>query len=401
VRIGGALAPPYDVISDSLREELYGRNLRNIVRIDYGVEYAGDAAGTDDRYTRAESFLHSWLDLGILQRDEQPSLYLSDHEFTHPDGAVIHRNGVFATVPAKPWAQSELRPHERTMTEPKADRLALLRATATQTSPVFGLWQGDAGFASLFDELATGAALLGGRSEGELGSEKHLLWRVDDETKIQAIVAALQPARLYVADGHHRYETAVAYAAERGLNDAQCLVYLASAADPGMVVLPTHRLVKPAPGVAFSLDDLWARLDDSWEVEPSTDVERANATAAGARATHHAFVVLARDGIAVLRRPRSPSLSPRESLDASVLESAILAPAGVSGEAIAAGALAYTRRLDSVAGAVRSGAAVLGFGVQPTTVDEVTAVADAGETMPQKSTYFYPKVPTGLVLYPM
>jgi uncharacterized protein (DUF1015 family) len=401
VRIGGAVAPPYDVISDSLREELYGRNLRNIVRVDYGVEYAGDVPGADDQYTRAESFLQSWLDLGILQRDEQPSLYLSDHEFTDSNGAVIHRHGVFATVPAKPWAQSELRPHERTMTAPKADRLALLRTTATQTSPVFGLWQGDAGFAALFDDVATGAALLGGRSEGELGSEKHLLWRVADEVKIQAIVKTLQPARLYVADGHHRYETSVAYAAERGLGDAQCLVYLASAADAGLVVLPTHRLVKPAPGVAFSLDDLWARLDDSWEVEPSANVERANATAAGVRATHHAFVVVARDGVAVLRRPRSPSASPRESLDASVLESAVLAPAGVSSEAIAAGALAYSRGLDSVADAVRSGAAVLGFGVQPTTVDEVIAVADAGETMPQKSTYFYPKVPTGLVLYPM
>jgi uncharacterized protein (DUF1015 family) len=287
------------------------------------------------------------------------------------------------------------------MTAPKADRLALLRATATQTSPVFGLWRGDAGFAALFDELATGAALLGGRSEGELGLEKHLLWRVDNEVRIQAIVGALQPARLYVADGHHRYETTVAYAAERGLSDAQCLVYLASSTDAGMVVLPTHRLVKPGPGVAFSLDDLWARLDDSWEVEPSTDVERANAAAAGARATHHAFIVVARDGVAVLRRPRSAPASPRESLDASVLESAILAPAGVSAEAIAGGALAYTRGLDSLADAVSSGAAVLGFGVQPTTVDEVIAVADAGETMPQKSTYFYPKVPTGLVLYPM
>ena len=401
MRIGGALAPPYDVISDSQREELYGRNLRNIVRVDYGADYDGDVPGQDDRYTRAESFLQSWLDLGILQRDEQPSLYLSDHEFAHPSGEVVHRRGVFATVPAQPWAQSELRPHERTMTAPKADRIRLLRATATQTSPVFGVWQGDTGFAALFDELATGRALLGGRSEGELGPEKHLLWRFDDEAHIRAIIDTLQPARLYVADGHHRYETAVAYATERGFVDAQCLVYLAPAADVGVVILPTHRLVKPAPGVAFSLDDLWARLDDSWDVERSDDVERANATAAGSRATHHAFVVAAREGVAVLRRRRAPSTSARESLDASVLENSVLAPAGVSAEAIASGALAYTRELADMAGAVRSGAAMLGFGVQPTTVDEVIAVAGAGETMPQKSTYFYPKVPTGLVLYPM
>jgi uncharacterized protein (DUF1015 family) len=401
MHIGGALAPPYDVISDAQRDELYGRNLRNIVRVDYGADYDGDTPGLDDRYTRADSFLRSWLDLGILQRDEQPSLYLSAHGFTHPSGEVIQRRGLFATVPAKPWAQSELRPHERTMTAPKADRMRLLRATATQTSPVFGLWQGDSGFAALFDELAAGRALLGGRSEGELGSEKHLLWRITDAVHIAAIVECIQSARLYVADGHHRYETVVAYATERELVDAQCLVYLASAADAAIVILPTHRLVKPAPGVAFSLDDLWARLDDSWEVEQAENVEGGFAVAAGSRATQHAFVVTARDGVAVLRRPRASPLSPRESLDASVLENAVLAPAGVTAEAIASGALAYTRRLADVAEAVRDGAAMLGFAVQPTTVDEVIAVADAGETMPQKSTYFYPKVPTGLVLYPM
>ena len=398
VKLGGVLAPPYDVITDEAREALYGRNLRNIVRIDYGARYDDDVPGVNDAYTRADGFLHTWLDLEILVREEAPSLYVSDHEFVHPSGEVVRRRGVFATVAARRWRDAPVRPHERTLAAPKEDRLALLRATAVQSSPVFALWRGGA-IPELIDDTATGDALLGGRTDGELGSEKHRLWRVDDPSRVASLVDAMRSATLYVADGHHRYETAVAYAEERHLRDPRCLVYLASAGDPALVILPTHRLVRPGP-TAFSLDDLWARLDDSWDVEPVADVLEADRVAAAMRVSDHAFVVAARDGAAVLHRPRHEHATPRERLDASVLETDVLRPAGVSADAIAAGALAYTRDLHALEVSVRSGAAMLGFGLQPTTVDEVLAVADAGESMPQKSTYFYPKVPTGMVLLP-
>jgi uncharacterized protein (DUF1015 family) len=176
-------------------------------------------------------------------------------------------------------------------------------------------------------------------------------------------------------------------------------VYLAAADDPGLTILPTHRLVRPAPGIAFSLDDLWARLDDAYDTEPAPDATSALARAAALRTTHHAFAVVAHDGAAVLRRPRREVASPRDALDVAVLEAEVLAPAGVTKEAIVAGALAYTRDPAAIDAAVRDGEAILGFGVTPVTTDEVIAVADAGETMPQKSTYFYPKVPTGLVLF--
>jgi uncharacterized protein (DUF1015 family) len=408
VKLGGVLAPPYDVISDAKREELYGRDMRNIVRIDYGVSYPDDVEGVDDRYTRASSFLVSWLELGVLVRDDPASFYVVDHHFQHPDGTQRRRRGLLGTVAATAWESSDLRPHERTMHGPKADRLALLRATRAQTSPVFAVWTDAGGIAETLDGAATGNALLGGRIDGEIGSEKLLLWRVANPERVAAIEQALRGAALYVADGHHRYETAAAYAAERRAADVaappgapfeRCLVYLAAAVDPGITILPTHRLVQRAPGIAFSLDDLWARLDDVYETVPAADGRAALAAAASMHTTHHAFAVVAHDGAAVLRRPRHDDGSPRERLDVAVLETEVLGPAGVSRDMISGGALTYTRDPDDLDAAVLNGEAILAFGVSPVSTDEVIAVAGAGETMPQKSTYFYPKVPTGLALF--
>jgi len=408
VKLGGVLAPPYDVVSDAKRDELYGRDLRNVVRIDYGERYPDDVDGVRDPYIRAASFLHSWLDLGVLVRDHPPGFYVVEHQFPHPDGAEMRRRGLLATVAATSWEHSDLRPHERTLSGPKLDRLALMGATRAQTSPVFAMWKGGDRVDDVLAGHASGSALLGGRIDGEFGSEKLLLWRVSEPAEVAAIAGSLREASLYVADGHHRYETAAAYAAERRVAEPdaspdapfeRCLVYLAATDDPGITILPTHRLVRPGPGIAFSLDDLWARLDDAYETEAAVDARSALATAASLRASHHAFAVVARDGAAVLRRLRHPGGSPRDRLDVAVLEREVLGPAGVPAKAITGGALAYTRDPEAIDAAVRGGETILGFGVTPVTTGEVIAVADAGETMPQKSTYFYPKVPTGLVLF--
>ncbi|MGH3578572.1 MAG: DUF1015 family protein, partial [Mycobacterium sp.] len=162
-KLGGVLAPPYDVITDEQREALYGRDLRNIVRIDSGVSYPDDVEGIDDRYTRAASFLASWLDLEVLVRDAPASFYVVDHHFQHPNGTQGLRRGLLGTVAATPWESSDLRPHERTLRGPKANRLALLRATRAQTSPVFAMWTDADSIAEMLDSVATGDALLGGR----------------------------------------------------------------------------------------------------------------------------------------------------------------------------------------------------------------------------------------------
>jgi uncharacterized protein (DUF1015 family) len=408
VRLGSVLAPPYDVISDEQRETLYGRDLRNIVRVDFGQDHPDDVPGTTDRYTRAAEHLEAWLALGVLVGDPRAAFYVTEHRFVTPGGADQVRRGLLARVRAAPWAESELRPHEHTLRGPREDRLALMRATATQTSPVFAVWQAAGDVSALLNEVAATPAAAGGRTAGEIGSEKQLLWVVDDDARVAAIRGALAPARLYIADGHHRYETAAAYAAERAAQgDAPeaesqfALVYLCDAADPGVSLLPTHRLLLPRPGAAFSLDDLWMRLDDRWEVEGSDQLAAAAAAAAAMRPARHAFAVRARDGVAVLSRPRTGAVSPRAGLDVVVLQEEVLAPAGADQDAVREGALAYTRSVEEVDRAVDGGEAWLGFVTNPATTAEMVTVADAGEVMPQKSTYFYPKVPTGLILSPL
>ncbi|MDQ6937284.1 MAG: DUF1015 domain-containing protein [Actinomycetota bacterium] len=408
VHLGGVLAPPYDVIDETQRDELYARDLRNVVRIDFGSDLAGDEAGIGDRYTRAAEHLRAWLDLGVLVRDAEPAFYVTEHHFAAPDGSPHVRRGVIARVRATGWGESDLRPHEHTLRGPKEDRLALMRATATQTSPVFAVWRGTDSIQPVLADVCQGPAAAGGRTDGELGSEKHLLWVVDDPARVGAIREGFAGARLYIADGHHRYETAAAYAAERAAAgdgpeaDSQfALVYICDAADPGISLLPTHRLLLPRAGAAFSLDDLWMRLEDEWDVSPSDGLAAAGAAAAAVCGERHSFGVRARDGAAVLSRPRDATESPREGLDVVVLQEQVLRPAGADDDAIREGALKYTRSLTEVDRAVASGDAVLGFVVNPATTAEMIAVADAGEVMPQKSTYFYPKVPTGLVLSPM
>jgi uncharacterized protein (DUF1015 family) len=408
VHLGGVLAPPYDVISRAQQDALYGRDLRNIVRVDYGQELPDDVPGVRDRYSRAQAHLQSWRQLGVLVQDASPSFYVSEQRFTMPDGTAQVRRGLFARVRAVPWEQSELRPHERTLRGPKEDRLALMRATRTQTSAVFAVWRGAPGVSALLGEATVGPAAAGGRTEGEFGSEKHLLWVIDDPARVAAIREAAAGAELYLADGHHRYETAAAYAAERAAagDDATAdsqfaLVYLCDADDPGISLLPTHRLLQPRPDAAYSLDDLWMRLDDGWDLVGATDLAAAVTAAAAARQGRHAIAVRSHEGSAVLSRPRRATASPRQGLDVVVLQEEVLGPAGADPEAIREGALRYTRSVEEVEARVTSRESLLGFCLNPATTAEMIAVADAGEVMPQKSTYFYPKVPTGLVLSPL
>ena len=412
VRLGGVLAPPYDVISDAQREQLYAHDLRNIVRIDYCRPEPADVPGVIDRYIRAAQHLDSWLSLGILLRDERPAIYVYDHEFTAADGEMRRRRGLFARLPARPWEAGEILPHEHTLRGPKADRLALMRATAMQTSAVFGLWRDAPDLEGAIAAATTATApVLGGRTEGEQGAEKHLLWVIDEPTALRTIVAALRPARLYVADGHHRYETAVAYAQERRAaepdapDDAdfgQVLVYLCAADDPAVEVLPTHRIVRADEGIPTTLAELARRLGDAFTFDECRDSRSAVERIAALRDTDHAFGIIASDGIAIVRAPRRSDGSPRGHLDVVVLQEAILGPAcGITAEGITNGALTYTRSPADVGSAVRSGEAAFGVLVNGCTAGELMAVSDAGEVMPQKSTYFSPKVPTGLILSPL
>jgi uncharacterized protein (DUF1015 family) len=431
VDLGGVLAPPYDVISARQREELYARDPRNVVRIDYGAELPGDVADKDDQYTRARGHLASWLGLGVLRRDDAEALYVADHEFLGADGGRHVRRGILGRVPARRWEESEVLPHERTLRGPKLDRLALMRATRMQTSAVWVMWDRAPGIAEALAAATGRSPDMEGEMPGELDVERHRLWVVSDPGQIAAIDAALQPARLYIADGHHRFETAAAYAEERRQADpgapedadfAMTLVYASAADDPVLDIWPTHRLVKPltdaraaagesatatvatvAPPLPQTLDALRTRLAATgFLLEPRPDLATAAAEARSLRDTHHAFAVQAPDGAVLLTAERTPAPSPKDLLDVTVLADRVLRDTlGITADAIAGGALAYTRDVTEAERAVHSGEAALAFTTNASTTEEIIAVSDAAEVMPQKSTYFYPKVPTGLVLSPL
>ena len=405
------LAPPYDVISPEQREALYGRDLRNIVRIDYGRHETGDRPGVEDRYTRAAGHLESWLKLGVLARDPQRAVYVADHTFVAEDGRVRTRRGVYVRTPARPWDEADVLPHERTLRGPKEDRLALMRATRMQTSAVFALWDRAPGITEALAAATERGPDAAGATDGEVGVERHRLWVVDDPADLAAILEALSASRLYIADGHHRFETAATYAAERRAaepgagEDADfemTLLHLCAADDPAIEVLPTHRLVRPTAGVPDRVADLLARLGGAFSAEPAPSLAAAVAAARLRRDSEHALAVAAADGAFLLHRSRHEGVSPRAALDVSVLQEEILERGcGLDAEAVAQGALAYTRNVDEAEESVAAGTAALAVCLNGCTTGEIIAVSDARETMPQKSTYFYPKVPTGLVLSPL
>jgi uncharacterized protein (DUF1015 family) len=411
VNVGRALAPPYDVISPEQRDGLYGRDLRNIVRIDFGRPEPGDRPGEEDVYTRAASHLRSWLDLGILVRDPRDAVYVADHEFTAEDGERRVRRGLYVRTPALPWDRAAVLPHERTLRGPKEDRLALMRATRMQTSAVFALWDSAPGIGEALAAATSRDADVEAWTRGEVDKERHLLWVVDDPALLDAVLEALGPSRLYIADGHHRFETAATYAEERRAAEPDAppdadfgmtLLHLCAADDPAIEVLPTHRLVRPAPGVPDRVADLAARLDGAFRVEPAAGLAEAVAAARRHRDAEHALAVAAQDGAFLLRAPRRATASPRAGLDVTVLQEVILERGcGLDADAVAGGALGYTRNVAEAEEAVAAGTAGLAICLNGCTTAEIIAVSDARETMPQKSTYFYPKVPTGLVLSPL
>lgn len=372
-RVAGPLTdlicPPYDVITSAERARLEARNEHNFVRIEL-------PAPTPAGYARGGELLHTWLHERALVADP-PSVYLHEHEFSI-GGLRATRRGVFVALRLHDATEGVVLPHERTFPNPKADRLEVLRATRANTSPVFGLIDG-APLAILRD---ASAAPLG---EALLGDDRHALTRVLDTQRVARFKDALRKERVYVADGHHRYETALAYAEELGAgtdaNERFVLAYLCALDDPGLRILATHRLVA---GGRAALDAAIARSFDATAIDrsPIDDIEPG--------------IILVRDG--TLTR-----LELRADADRSALPPAWRdLPVAIAEELLLKGVretdavITYEHDTDrAIQAATGEWSALLLRAVDPMTL---RAVADAGERLPQKTTYFYPKVPAGLVI---
>jgi uncharacterized protein (DUF1015 family) len=402
-RTGGldpVVSPPYDVIDDAQRAQLAGRSPYNVVEIDL-------PAGDEDRYANAARILAGWQAEGVVVRDEAPALWTLSQDYTGPDGVRRTREGFFARVRVQEYGPGTIRPHERTHPGPKEDRLRLTRATKANLSPIFSLYSDPDRDA--WSALA-GAADPGGSAEttDDDGTVSRLA-RVTDPAAIAAAQRAVDGTELLIADGHHRYETARVYAEEIGGegDHRYVLMCLVALQDPGLTVFPTHRLVRGldaarrtalAEAIAASFDV--ADLDD----------ERALAPAAGdtvrigyldGRGGRPQMLTLRDQQIADAALP--DHAAPYRELDTAVLEALILKGAlGMTDHDIdELDGLGYAPDFDQALELVADGSYDAAFFMAPTPVARIQDVAAAGESMPPKSTYFFPKVPTGLLFNPL
>lgn len=410
------VAPPYDVIGPDEQRRLYEASPYNVVRLEYGEERPDDAPG-GDRYSRAAADLRRWRAEGALVLDERPRCYLYEQEFTHEGRR--RRRALMAAVRLEPWERGVILPHERTLPKPKEDRLRLLRSVRANISPVFGLYRDGAALAGLIEP--EGTPLLEATTPD---GQRHRLFALPERNHA-AIAEAFSRRAIYVADGHHRYETALAYRDERRAQTAQwtgeepenfVLMALVAADDPGLVVLPAHRVLRP-PVVPHDLMPRLSRFFDIDDVTPrSWDGTALLRLLARLAATGRKTVAFGALGLEEQRQhllrltsfsaaePLLPADKPAvwKRLDVAVLQHVVLkACLGIDESAVAEGeVVSYTEDAEQARLAVERGRARLAFLLNPTPVEHILAVADAGERMPQKSTYFYPKLATGLVMYP-
>jgi uncharacterized protein (DUF1015 family) len=399
------IAGPYDVIDEELRAELLARSPRNVVEIDLPESPPGGG----DRYKHAEATLRAWLDGGVLVREDEPSLWALRQEYTGPDGSGRNRTGFFARVRVEDYGPGTIRPHERTHPGPKEDRLRLTRATRTNLSPIFSLFADSDGAAEAALERATAGEPFAAVADRE--GTRNTLWRVAGAEEIGALQDALAGIGLLIADGHHRYETARVYADEIGGegDHRYVLMLLCSLSDPGLLVFPTHRLLtglKDDTAKQLAIRDALRRDFEIEQLASTAELESPGdgPVAFGYMDSFHKqpFRVTLKDQ-SIADEALAGMSDPYRRLDTAVLEALVLGGAlGMSADDIShLRGLDYSKSLADAIERVESGAADAGFFMRATPVEQVREVAEAGESMPPKSTYFYPKVPTGLVFNPL
>jgi uncharacterized protein (DUF1015 family) len=416
--LSSVICPPYDIITPQLEQELYHRSEYNFVRMEHGRQLPQDTI-IDNRYTRSATTLEQWLKLGVLKIDEAPAIYLHDHYFMHQE-KQYRRRGIIVRVRLEEWDKKVIRPHEGTLAEPGSDRLSLLWALQANTSPILALYE-DQG-ESVSSLLALEEPRQPVISLSTANGESHNIWAITEPGVVSQIGANLTRQPLYIADGHHRYESALTHQRERqacassvsgdeGFNFV--MMTLVSFADPGLIILPPHRLVR---GISrASLNELLAKLRSFFEVEemPLTTPgiwQRVDDLLARKDKNKVRLVLfgLAPELLYILRLRNFAITSQMipyfhcelyKRLEVSILDHVILEKLlGLSGggeEAL----LDYSYdKLDAVS-RVLNQEYQLAFLLTPVKAETVKAVADAGDRMPRKSTYFYPKPPAGLVFH--
>ncbi len=397
------VAPPYDVIDPEQRTALIARSPYNIVAID--LPEATDAGG--DPYDRAADLLEQWHADGAIVRDDEPAIWALVQDFTGPDGTAHTRHGLFARVRVEDYGAGRIRPHERTHPGPREDRLRLTRATKANLSPIFSLYSDPEGAAWGAVTAATEAPPFAEASDDD--GTRDRLWRVADPDAIATVQAALKDAELLIADGHHRYETARVYADEIGGEGEHryVLMCLVALEDPGLTVFPTHRLIRDT--TRQSQEALAGALRESFDIVEIEQKELRPPDGDGPLEMGYidsffkrGFRLTLKDQ-AIADRALDGEPEPYRRLDTAILEALILkGPLGLTDDDIDhMRGLGYARSDGEALALVLSGAYDAAFFLRATPVGQVQEVAAAGINMPPKTTYFFPKIPTGLVFNPL
>lgn len=409
--LSNVIAPPYDVIDPALQQKLYDSSPYNAIRVELTKDEPDDN-DTSNKYTRAAGTLKSWLDDAAVRQDTSRNLYVYEQQFT-VEGKSYTRRGFLARVRLEPFGTGNIFPHEQTMSGPKADRLKLYNATNFNISPVFGLYPDESGevFAKL--EKAT-------RLQPPVEAKDHLgvlnrLWVVNDQTIISTVIGLMGAKPVFIADGHHRYETGLKYLEEHKAkgevvdNESAAnftMMMLVGMSDPGLIILPTHRLVSGIPAIdaatlqkalqpEFEILNTYGNSAECWQ-----DVELDGSQFCFGFGT-------VEDGKWTVARLRNPKVMDDlaadqsddwRSLGVSILHKLVLDQI-VAKRIGGTPACQYVHLIREVDDVVSTKGCQLACLVPPATMDHVESIAGNREKMPPKSTYFYPKIVTGMVYH--
>ncbi|MGQ9569303.1 MAG: DUF1015 domain-containing protein [Thermodesulfovibrionales bacterium] len=393
VSIEDVLSPPYDIITHEYREELYRRSPYNIVRIDFGKEFPDDNEN-ENKYTRARRFLDDWLKEGILIRNERPSFYAYGMSYKI-DGKEKNLIGLLALVKLEEFNKGKIHPHECTYSKPKQDRLNLLRICEANTSPIFSLYKSsDRGIYSIISKNIIKKPLL---EATDSAGAIHRLWQISDETDLEKIKIELSDKDIFIADGHHRYETALEFKKEMRIKKQNIsrnepfnyvMMFLANMLDNGITILPTHRLLKKIP------IDTNERLSKNFDIEAVYSDFYIPKILSGRKCTFGFYQNI--DDRWYILKCKENSLSKihpsLRQIDVFVLHDLILK------NILDISDIDYEMDTKKTLEKVKSGEYSAAFFLNPTSVEDVEIVASLSVRMPPKSTYFYPKLLTGIVI---
>ncbi len=395
------IAPPYDVIDEKQQQEYYHRNPYNIIRLEYGQHLPGDS-DKDNRYTRAAKTLQQWLSGQVLQVENQPAFYLYEQTFSFKR-QTYRRSGFFAALKLERYENKTVLPHEETLSHPKTDRMELLRHCRANFSPIFGLFPDpERQMDRLFDRFSLKETLF---EFSDFTGQRHRVWAVDNPEHQQFLNDFLAPRPVLIADGHHRYETALQFSQENDLSAAPgagyVLAHLVSLQNPGLVVLPTHRLLS-------GLDQYWITrikqaMAEHFEIihwgnpaKHSRDKFFAELKRYGRSRPALGFVEPGNLFILLFKHAQAGS----HRLDVAILKDYIFSVLlDDAEEAEVEKHVSFSHDGEKTIRAVLQGEAQVAFLLNPTPIEQVADRSYRGERMPQKSTYFYPKLPSGLVIY--